>query len=134
MVQREHRMRLAPAKICLKLDYGIAASSAKAPKSADQQLLQSMSHESALKKVDRLAVLVRGFASVHLCEVSCELRLLESAGCNIRMRCNNFSPWLQTWRRLTLGGIVASFRVSVRVCSAKLSRSSSCFMRWTSAA
>src|SRR6266705_565840 len=89
-------MRLAATKICLKLDNGISASSAEAPKSADQQLLQSACHEGALKKIGRLAVLVRGLASIYLREIGRELRLLESAGRHIRMRRYDFSPWLES--------------------------------------
>ncbi len=96
-------MGLAAAEIRLQFDHRIAAFAAQAQERLGEQPLQALRDERAAEEFGGVLVFVGPFALVNLPEIGGELGLLISAGCDIRVRRDNFAPRLQPTLGLALG-------------------------------
>ena len=95
MVERQHRVRLAAAEVGLELHHRVAALAGEALHRADQQPLQALGQIGAAEELDRVLVLVRPLAEVHLPEVGGELGLLVAAAGHVLVRRHHLAPGLE---------------------------------------
>ena len=95
VVEGQHGVGLAAAEIGLQLNDRIAAASGKAAHRTDQHSLQALGQVGTAKELDRVPVLVRTFAQVHLPEVGRELGLLVSAARHVLVGGHDLPPRLQ---------------------------------------
>lgn len=95
MVEREHRVRLAAAKIGLKLHDRVAALARDALHATHEQSFKALGEERATEELLGLLVPVRPFAQMHLPEVGGELCLLIAAARDVSVRCYDIPPRLE---------------------------------------
>ena len=88
-------MGLAATEVGLQLNDGVAAPSREAADCPDQQALQAFRQVGPPKELDRIAVLIRPFAQVHLPEVRSELGLLIAPARDVLVGCDDLPPWLE---------------------------------------
>jgi hypothetical protein len=94
MVDREHRVRLAAAESCLKLDDRLAALADQPLRHLREQEPHTLGYEGAVKKRNRVLVLGRGLSRMNRRDICRELGLLERSFQNVAVRDSNFSPGL----------------------------------------
>ena len=104
MIERQHRVRLAAAEVGLELHHRVAALAGEALHRADQHPLQALGEIGAAEELDRVPVLVRALAQMHLPEVGGELGLLVAAAGHILVRRHHLAPGLEVARRRALDG------------------------------
>ena len=104
VVEREHGVGLAAAEVGLELHHRVAAVAGEPAHRADQQALQALGEIGAAEELDRLPVLVRPLAQVHLPEVRRELGLLVAATRHVPVRADHLPPGLEVGRGLALDG------------------------------
>ena len=102
VVERQHRVRLAAAEVGLELHDRVAALAGEAPHRADQHPLEALGEVGAAEELDRVPVLVRPLAEVHLPEVGGELGLLVAAAGHVLVRRHHLAPGLEAARRRAL--------------------------------
>ena len=95
MVQRQHRVRLAAAKVGLKLDHRIATDARHTPGCRGKQVLEPFSQVGAAEKLGGFQVLIRAQARVDLVEICRELGLLVSAAGHVLVRVDDLPPRLE---------------------------------------
>src|SRR5262245_48796842 len=95
-------MRLAAAEVCLQGNNRIASVAAKTTRCVQQELLPALRQKGATEELLGLSIFIRCLVTPDLMQVSSELGLLVSAGCYVRMRCDDLTPRLQARSRLTL--------------------------------
>ena len=95
VIQGEHGVGLAAPEVRLQLNDGVAAPTREAVDCPDQQALQAFRQVGPPKELDRVAVLVRPFAEVHLPEVGCELGLLVAPARDVLVGRDDLPPWLE---------------------------------------
>ena len=100
VVERQHRVGLAAAEVGLELHHRVAALAGEALHRADQQPLQALGEIGAAEELDRVAVLVRALAQMHLPEVGGELGLLVAAAGHVLVRRHHLAPGLEGAGRL----------------------------------
>ena len=98
VVQGEHGVGLAAPEVGLQLNDGIAASASETVDCPNKQALQTLGEVGPPKELDRIPVLVRPFAQVHLPEVGRELGLLVPPARNVLVGCDDLSPRLEAGR------------------------------------
>ncbi len=95
MVERQHRVGLAAAKIGLELHHGIAPHAGDPLHAAHEKPLEAFREIGAAKELPGIPVLVRTLAEVHLPQVRGELRLLVAPARHVGVRRNHLAPWLE---------------------------------------
>ena len=95
MIQGEHGVGLAAPEVGLQLNDGIAAPTREAVDCSDQQALQAFREVGPPKELDRVPVLVRPFADVHLPEIGGEFGLLIAPARDVLVGRDDLPPWLE---------------------------------------
>ena len=104
VIERQHGVGLAAAEVGLELHHRIAAAAGETPHRAHQHGFQALGEVGAAEELDRVAILVRPFAQVHLPEVGGELSLLVAAAGHVAMGRHHLAPRLEAARDLALDG------------------------------
>ena len=95
MVEGQHGVGLAAAEIGLQLNDRIATPSGKATRRPDQHSLQAFGQVGTAKELDRVPVLIRAFAQMHLPQVRRELGLLVPAARHVLVGGHDLAPRFQ---------------------------------------
>jgi len=112
----------AAAEFGLELHDRVAAPAGQAPHRADQHSLEALGEIGAAEELDRVLVLVRPLADVHLPEVGGELGLLIEAAGHILVRRHHLAPGLEAPAAVPSIAVPALLRFSLRACSSNRMR------------
>src|SRR3989440_12938431 len=104
MIEREQRVCLPTAKVCLEIDDRITSAAVQALQRAGQQLPQPIRQECSLKEVARDTILVGAHPLMYLRQVSGELGQLIAARGDVGLWRYNLAPGTQAHARLALNG------------------------------
>ena len=104
VIERQHGVGLAAAKVGLELHHRVAALSAEPAHPVHQHLLEALGQVGALEESHRVAVLVRALALVHLPQVGGELGLLKAPAGHVGMGGDDLAPGLESAVDLALDG------------------------------
>ena len=102
MIQCQHAVGLAAAESGFQLNDRFAILTAYPADGLYQQALHALGDVGAGEKFNRIAVLIRAFATRHLRKVCCKLSILIAALCHIGMRFNDVPPAGQAHHRCAL--------------------------------
>src|SRR2546421_7632468 len=102
MIEREQRVCLPTAKVCLQIDDRITSAAVQALQRSGQQLPQPVRQECPLKEVARDTILVGAYPLMYLRQVSGELGQLIAARGNVGLWRHNLAPGTQAHGRLAL--------------------------------
>src|ERR1700687_4289909 len=104
MVEGQHRVGLAAAKVVLQRYDRIAALAGEAPNGTGKKPLQAFGQGRAAEELDRLPVLVRALTQMHLPQAGGKLSPLVTAGGHVLVRLHHLAPGYESARDLTLDG------------------------------